>query len=124
MHIFEMKIAICLYIPTLSLYLIVYKLVARCIVTLLYASSIHDKRVSPSKSPKLRLEKALWKISNTIVSLDVSHVETFCFTNRNNLFPLMKQFVSIKETNKKQIVFQLVRFKYRIKLPIFDNDDV
>jgi len=36
----------------------------------------------------------------------------------------MKQFVSIKETNKKHIVFQLVRFKYRIKLPIFDNNDV
>ena len=59
-----------------------------------------------------------------IVSLDVSHVETFCFPNRNNLFPLMKQFVSIKETNKKHIVFQLVRFKYRIKSLIFDNNDV
>ena len=89
-----------------------------------YTSSIHDKRVSPSKSPKLRLEKALWKISNTIVSLEVSHVETFCFPNRNNLFPIMKQFVSIKETNKKHIVFQIVRFKYRLKSPMFDSNNV
>ncbi len=64
------------------------------------------------------------KISNTVVSLEVSHVETFCFPNRNNLFPLMKQFVSIRETNKKHIAFQLVRFKYRIESPIFDNNDV
>ena len=91
---------------------------------MLYTSSIHDNRVSTSKSQKLRLEKALWKISNTIVSLDVSHVETFCFSNRNNLFPLMKQFVSINETNKKHIVFQIVKFKYYLKIPVFDNNDV
>jgi hypothetical protein len=36
----------------------------------------------------------------------------------------MKQFVSIRETNKKHFVFQLVMLKYRLKLPIFDNDDV
>lgn len=36
----------------------------------------------------------------------------------------MKQFVSINETNKKHIVFQLVRLKYRLKLHIFDNDYV
>ena len=36
----------------------------------------------------------------------------------------MKQFVSIKETNKKHIVFQLVRFKYRLKSPMFDSNNV
>ena len=59
-----------------------------------------------------------------IVSLDVSHVETFCFPNRNNLFPLMKQFVSIKETKQKHIVFQMVSCNYCLKLLAFDGNDV
>ena len=36
----------------------------------------------------------------------------------------MKQFVSIKETNKKHIVFQIVRYKYRLKLPIYNSNNV
>ena len=36
----------------------------------------------------------------------------------------MKQFVSIKETNKKHVVFQIVRFKYRLKSPMFDSNNV
>ena len=36
----------------------------------------------------------------------------------------MKQYVSIMETNKKHIVFQLVRFKYRLKSPMFDSNNV
>ena len=36
----------------------------------------------------------------------------------------MKQFVSIKETNKKHIVFQIVKFKYYLNIPVFDNNDV
>ena len=36
----------------------------------------------------------------------------------------MKQFVSINEINKKHIVFQIVRFKYRLKSPMFDSNNV
>ena len=36
----------------------------------------------------------------------------------------MKQFVSINETNKKHIVFQIVRFIYRLKSPMFDSNNV
>ena len=36
----------------------------------------------------------------------------------------MKQFVSIKETNEKHIVFQMVRCNYCLKLPAFDENDV
>ena len=76
------------------------------------ANHIHrlyiDNSVSPLKSPKLSSKHTLLKNLNAIVSLNVSHVETFCFSNRNNLFPLMKQFVSIRETNKEHIVFQIV----------------
>ena len=36
----------------------------------------------------------------------------------------MKQFVSIKETNKKHIVFQMVSCNYCLKLLAFDGNDV
>ena len=36
----------------------------------------------------------------------------------------MKQFVAIKETNKKHIVFQMVRCNYCLKLLAFDRNDV
>lgn len=36
----------------------------------------------------------------------------------------MKQSVSIKETNKKHIVFQMVRCNYCLKLLTFDGNDV
>ena len=91
----NLKITFYLYIPTLSLQIIVYERITQCIDV----SAIHrlyiDNSVSPLKSPKLSSKHALLKNLNAIVSLDVSHVETFCFSNRNNLFPLKKQFVSI-----------------------------
>ena len=36
----------------------------------------------------------------------------------------MKQNVSIKETNKKQLVFQIVRYINRLKLTVFYGNDV
>ena len=36
----------------------------------------------------------------------------------------MKQNVSIKETNKKHIVFQIVRYINRLKLTVFYENDV
>ena len=36
----------------------------------------------------------------------------------------MKQFVSIKETNKKHIVFQIVRFNNCLKMLVLDGNDV
>jgi len=36
----------------------------------------------------------------------------------------MKQFVFIKETNKKHIVFQMVICNYFLKLLAFDGNDV
>ena len=104
----HLKITFCLYIPTLSLQIIVYERITRCIDVLAIHRLYIDNSVSPLKSPKLSSKHALLKNLNAIVSLDVSHVETFCFSNRNILFPLMKQNVSIKETNKKHIVFQIV----------------
>ena len=78
----------------------------------------------PQNHLMLGLKYVLWINLNVIVSLYVSHVETFCFPNRNNLFPFMKQFVSIKETNKKHIVFQMVICNYCLKLIAFDGNDV
>ena len=103
-----LEITFCLYIPTLSLQIIVYECITQCIDVPAIHRLYIDNSVSPLKSPKLSSKHALLKNLNAIVSLDVSHVETFCFSNRNNLFPLMKQFVSIKETNKEHIVFQIV----------------
>lgn len=80
--------------------------------------------ILPQIHPILGLKYALWTNLNVIVSLDVSHVETFCFPNRNKQFPLMKQFVSIKETNKKHIVFQIVRLNNCLKLFVFYGNDV
>ena len=61
------------------------------------------------------LKNALWITFNVIVSLDVSHVGIFCFPNRNNLFPLMKYFVSIKETKQEHIVFRMVICNFCLK---------
>ena len=36
----------------------------------------------------------------------------------------MKQNVSIKETNKKHLVFQIVRYINRLKLTVFYENDV
>lgn len=36
----------------------------------------------------------------------------------------MKQNVSIKETNKKHLVFQIVRYINRLKMTVFYENDV
>ena len=44
-----------------------------------------------------------------VVSLYVSQTEILCSPNRNNMFPLMKQNVSLNETNEKHSIYQLVK---------------
>ena len=59
-----------------------------------------------------------------VVSLYVSQTETLCFPNRNNLFPLMKQNVSLNEISKKHSIYQLVNLELSLKTSIFNMNDV